>query len=104
VLEVEVIGDGGPQAPARPEVERIVGIAFASAGVDAGHVAVEYVDADRIASLNREFRGRPGRPTCSPSRSTATARRPARASWATSSSARRTPRTCARPCCTARCT
>jgi probable rRNA maturation factor len=60
VLEVEVIGDGGPQAPPGPEVERIVGIAFASAGVDAGHVAVEYVDADRIASLNREFRGRPG--------------------------------------------
>ena len=60
MLEVEVIGDGGPQAPPRPEVERIVGIAFASAGVDTGHVAVEYVDADRIASLNREFRGRPG--------------------------------------------
>ena len=60
MLEVEVIGDGGPQAPPRAEVERIVGIAFASAGVEAGHVAVEYVDADRIASLNREFRGRPG--------------------------------------------
>ena len=60
MLEVEVIGDGGPQAPPRPEVERIVGIAFASAGVEAGHVAVEYVDADRIASLNREFRGHPG--------------------------------------------
>ena len=60
MLEVEVIGDGGPQAPARAEVERIVGIAFASAGVDAGHVAVEYVDADRIASLNREFRGGSG--------------------------------------------
>ena len=60
MLEVEVIGDGGPQAPPRAEVERIVGIAFASAGVDAGHVAVEYVDADRISSLNREFRGRPG--------------------------------------------
>ena len=54
------MGDGGPQAPPRPEVERIVGIAFASAWVEAGHVAVEYVDADRIASLNREFRGRPG--------------------------------------------
>jgi probable rRNA maturation factor len=60
VLEVEVIGDGGPQAPPSAEVERIVGIAFASAGVDTGHVAVEYVDPDRIASLNREFRGRPG--------------------------------------------
>ena len=60
MLEVEVIGDGGPQAPPRPEVERIVGIAFASSGVDTGHVAVEYVDPNRIASLNREFRGRPG--------------------------------------------
>ena len=36
MLEVEVIGDGGPQAPPRAEVERIVGIAFASAGVDGG--------------------------------------------------------------------
>jgi probable rRNA maturation factor len=38
----------------------MVGIAFASAGIGEGHVAVEYVNADRIASLNREFRGRPG--------------------------------------------
>jgi probable rRNA maturation factor len=60
VLEVEVIGDGGPQAPSRAEVERMVGFAFASAGIGEGHVAVEYVEADRIASLNREFRGRPG--------------------------------------------
>jgi probable rRNA maturation factor len=60
VLDVDVIGDGGPQAPSRAEVERMVGIAFASAGIGEGHVAVEYVDADRIASLNREFRGRPG--------------------------------------------
>jgi probable rRNA maturation factor len=59
VLEVEVIGDGGAGAPSHADVERIVGIAFASAGVAEGHVAVEYVDADRIASLNREFRGRP---------------------------------------------
>jgi probable rRNA maturation factor len=60
VLEVEVIGDGGPDAPSAAEVERVVGIAFASAGVLDGHVAIEYVDASRIASLNQEFRGRPG--------------------------------------------
>jgi probable rRNA maturation factor len=60
VLEIEVIGDGGPTAPPRPEVERLIGLALASAGVEAGHVAVEYVDADRIASLNAEFRGRQG--------------------------------------------
>jgi probable rRNA maturation factor len=60
VLEVEVIGDGGPEAPSQAEVERVVRIAFASAGVDEGHVAVEYVGADRIASLNEEFRGRRG--------------------------------------------
>jgi probable rRNA maturation factor len=60
VLEVEVIGDGGPEAPSQAEVRRVVGIAFASAGVDEGHVAVEYVGADRIAALNEEFRGRRG--------------------------------------------
>jgi probable rRNA maturation factor len=60
VLEVEVIGDGGPEAPSRAEVERVVGIAFASAGVHEGHVAIEYVGAERIASLNQEFRGRSG--------------------------------------------
>jgi probable rRNA maturation factor len=59
-LEVEVIGHGGPGAPSRAEVERVVGIAFASAGVDEGHVAIEYVGAEKIASLNEEFRGRPG--------------------------------------------
>ena len=60
MLEVEVIGNGGPDAPARAEVERLVGIALGSAGVDDGHVAIEYVDAARIASLNEEFRGKPG--------------------------------------------
>jgi probable rRNA maturation factor len=60
VLEVDVIGDGGPRAPSRAEVERIIGIAFASAGVDNGHVAIEYVGAERIAALNDEFRGRSG--------------------------------------------
>jgi probable rRNA maturation factor len=60
MLEVEVIGDGGPEAPPRAEVERLVGIAFGSVGVDDGHVAIEYVGPDRIAALNHEFRGTPG--------------------------------------------
>jgi probable rRNA maturation factor len=60
MLEVELIGDGGPDAPSRAEVERVLGIAFASAGVHDGHVAIEYVGADKIAALNAEFRGKPG--------------------------------------------
>ncbi|MEA2255179.1 MAG: putative rRNA maturation factor [Solirubrobacteraceae bacterium] len=60
MLDVEVIGDGGPGAPTRAEVERLVGIALASAGVEDGHVAVEYVDADRIAALNSEYRRKAG--------------------------------------------
>jgi probable rRNA maturation factor len=60
MLEVEVIGDGGPEAPPRAEVERLVGIAFGSVGVDDGHVAIEYVGPDRIAALNHEFRGTAG--------------------------------------------
>jgi probable rRNA maturation factor len=60
VLEVEVIGDGGPGAPVLAEVRRLVAIALASAGVQEGHVAVEYVDADRIAELNRDHRGHEG--------------------------------------------
>jgi probable rRNA maturation factor len=60
MLEVEVIGDGGPDAPPPEEVERLVGIAFGSAGVDEGHVAIEYVGSERIAALNNEFRGKAG--------------------------------------------
>jgi probable rRNA maturation factor len=60
VLEVEVFGDSGPDGPSAGEVERLVGIALASADVHDGHVAVEFVDAERIAALNSEFRGRPG--------------------------------------------
>jgi probable rRNA maturation factor len=60
VLEVEVIGDGGPEAPPRAEVERLVGIAFGSVGVEDGHVAIEYVGREKIASLNEEFRGKTG--------------------------------------------
>jgi probable rRNA maturation factor len=60
VLEVEVIGDGGPQAPTAREAERLVALALASAGVEDGHVAVEFVGERRIAELNEAHRGKPG--------------------------------------------
>jgi probable rRNA maturation factor len=40
------------------EIERLCTLAFASAEIEDGHVAVEMVDADRITELNREHRGR----------------------------------------------
>ena len=56
-LAVEVIGRGAlPHA----EIERLVTIAMGSAGIEAGHVAVEFVDPTRITELNREHRGKDG--------------------------------------------
>jgi probable rRNA maturation factor len=52
VLDVEVIGATAP-------VERIreaCVLAAASAGIEDGHVAIEFVDAQRIAELNAEHR------------------------------------------------
>jgi probable rRNA maturation factor len=57
-LEIDVVGD----ALAADEVERLVGLALASAGIEDGHVAVEFVDSERIHELNREHRGK-DRPT-----------------------------------------
>jgi probable rRNA maturation factor len=56
VLEVEVIGDALPA----DRVEAAAVLAAASAGVEDGHVAIEFVDAERIAALNLEHRGKPG--------------------------------------------
>lgn len=56
-LEVEQIGAA---AISSAEVERLAALAAASAGVEDGHVAVEFVGAERIAELNREHRGRDG--------------------------------------------
>jgi probable rRNA maturation factor len=55
VLEVEVIGSA-LIAPA--EVERLASLAAASGGVEDGHLAIEFVDGERIRELNREFRGK----------------------------------------------
>jgi probable rRNA maturation factor len=59
VLEVEILG--APRgAPPAAEIERLVGIALASAQVEEGHVAVAFVDPDTISALNAEHRGTPG--------------------------------------------
>ena len=61
MIDVEVIGrELAPAAPPEPEIERLVGIALASAGIDEGHVAVEFVEPERIVALNAEHRGKDG--------------------------------------------
>lgn len=58
MIEVDLIaGSPVPGAPPPPEVERLLALAFASAGIEDGHVAVEYVDEARISALNEEFLG-----------------------------------------------
>ena len=55
-LDVEVIGDDLPSE----RVARLAELAAASAGVSDGHVAIEFVDAQRIAELNEAHRGKHG--------------------------------------------
>ena len=57
MLEVELIGQAAG-APPQAEVERLVGLALSSAGIEEGHVAVEWVTSERIAALNLEHRGK----------------------------------------------
>ena len=61
MIEVELIaGVPAPGAPPRPEVERLLALSFASAGIEDGHVAVEFVGEQRISDLNREYLGGDG--------------------------------------------
>ncbi len=61
MLEVEVFGaDLAPDAPPLAQVRRLCVLAAASAGVEDGHLAIEYVDAERITELNVEHRGNEG--------------------------------------------
>jgi probable rRNA maturation factor len=59
VLDVEIL-DAPPGAPPEAEIERLVSIALASADIEDGHVAIVFVDAETIASLNAEHRGKSG--------------------------------------------
>jgi probable rRNA maturation factor len=56
VLDVEVIGTALPAG----RVRQACMLAAASAGVDEAHVAVEFVDPERIAELNLAHRGKEG--------------------------------------------
>ena len=58
-LEIEVLGLGGPDLPLE-EIERLLALALGSAGIDSGHVALEFVSAERIAELNVAYRGKDG--------------------------------------------
>ena len=51
-----MIGEALPEAL----VAKACSLAAASAGIEDGHVAVEFVDAERIADLNRTHRGKDG--------------------------------------------
>jgi probable rRNA maturation factor len=61
-IEVELIGehllDGATSGVAR--VRRLCAVAAASAGVYEGHLAIAFVDGERIADLNAEHRGKAG--------------------------------------------
>ena len=59
-LEIEVIGlehvadtDLTP-----PEAQELCVLALSSAGIDDGHAAIEFVGAERIRELNRDYRDR----------------------------------------------
>ena len=58
-LEIEVLGRGGPILPLE-EIERLLAFALGSAGIDSGHVALEFVSPERIAELNLEHRAKAG--------------------------------------------
>ena len=55
-MDVEVIGTALDEALVR----KACVLAAGSAGIEDAHVAIEFVDAVRIAELNAEFRGKEG--------------------------------------------
>lgn len=72
MIEVEILGaelgsavaDGGRRArgarmPPEQEVRRLCALATGSAGIADGHLAIEFVDARRIAELNARYRSKP---------------------------------------------
>jgi probable rRNA maturation factor len=52
-LELEIVGDS---PLAHDELRRLAALALADAGVAEGHLAIEFVDEQRIRELNRRHR------------------------------------------------
>ncbi len=52
-IEVQIEGSDETE-----RFERAARAALTAAGVDEGHLAIEFVDSDRIQELNREYRGK----------------------------------------------
>ena len=54
-LEIDVVGpQDGPIFLPLEEIDRLLSLALASAGIESGHVAVEFVSPERIAEPNAE--------------------------------------------------
>src|SRR5829696_1602030 len=60
MIEVEVIGldEGVVDELTALDVEELCILAFSSAGIEDGHVAVAFVDEQTIQTLNRDHRGK----------------------------------------------
>jgi probable rRNA maturation factor len=58
MLDVEVIGIEAvaTEGPTAVELEELCALAMSSAGIDEGHVAIEFVDEDRSRELNLAHR------------------------------------------------
>ena len=58
MLDIEVIGADavGSEGPTSVELEELCALALASAGIEEGHVAIEFVDEDRSRELNLHYR------------------------------------------------
>ena len=58
MLEVDVIGIEAiaPADPTVAEMEELCSLALSSAGIGEGHVAIEFVDEERIRELNLQYR------------------------------------------------
>jgi probable rRNA maturation factor len=59
-LDIEVLGIDrlAADAPTVLEVRELCMLALSSAGIGDGHMAVAFVDEDRIRELNREYRSK----------------------------------------------
>ncbi len=58
MLDVDVIGIDAvaSDGPTAVELEELCALALSSAGIDEGHIAIEFVGEDRSRELNRAYR------------------------------------------------